>query len=418
MNRLHLAALLVILSNLTMAENSTSLYNTSLADHQTATSLSHGPFFCDEAMLTTALDIGETTTIADIKVEQVWMWATLAWPWWTILQLVSAIVGLIGNFLVIVVTFQRRSTSRSTDILVGNLAIADFLTSLLLIPRPQATRVPDTSLGNFYCKLIWSAFFRWTAVSASIYTLMTISFDRFFAVVYPLRFNRIINRRLVSYIVICVWFLAMLIPLSGFFMFRVDLVSQRCVLKFPTPEGQVVFGCFVFATRLAIPALTMLITQILIARELQKQSLRFKSNKGVSRSNASFHIVARDRVLKLMAIVIVIYIVTWGPNQTVFFGLNVGLVSSSYFLSPFYRILNVLAFYNSCANPIIYAARFPQFRLAVMGLFVRNTQGRSSIFEQDTGSKDPKPGRAHTGTSSNTKLSNITQSTSESGDIA
>ncbi|XP_041485823.1 allatostatin-A receptor-like [Lytechinus variegatus] len=404
-----IVATLATVAKLSMAENVTSFY------HQTVTLHPGNPFFCDDAMLTTVSDFGETSTIATTETEQVWVWSTLAWPWWTILQLVSAIVGLVGNLLVIIVTFQRRSTSRSTDILVGNLAIADFLTSLLLIPRPQAARVPNTSIGNFYCKLVWSAFFRWTAVSASIYTLMTISFDRFFAVVYPLRFNRIVNRRLVSYIVVCVWLLAVLIPISGFIMFRVDVVSQRCVLKFPTVEGQVVFGCFVFATRLAIPALTMLITQVLIARELQKQSLRFKSNKGNSQSNASFHIVARNRVLKLMAIVIVIYIITWGPNQTAFFGLNVGLVSSTYFFSPFYRILNVLAFYNSCANPIIYAARFPQFRVAVKGLFVRDAQGRSSIFEQDTGNK-PKTGAANNGTSSNTLSSNNTLSTSESAE--
>ena len=89
--------------------------------------------------------------------ENQWQWEPIHFAWYTILQLVSAVAGMIGNLLVMAVIFGRKHPRTPTDTLIGTLAVADFLTSVFLIPVPAAIRVPSTWLGEFYCKVIFTS---------------------------------------------------------------------------------------------------------------------------------------------------------------------------------------------------------------------------------------------------------------------
>ncbi|XP_030829906.1 nociceptin receptor-like [Strongylocentrotus purpuratus] len=131
----------------------------------------------------------------------------------------------------------------------------------------------------------------------------------------------------------------------------------------------------------------MLVTQILIARNLSQQ---FRSFKGITNATTttngnqapSFHIVARNRVLKLMLTVIIIYIVCWTPAQIAYLGYSLGWVPLSYLNSPIHSLLTVFGFYNSCANPIIYAARYPEFRNALKEMFTCKSAKNTPLFEK------------------------------------
>ena len=88
----------------------------------------------------------------------------------------------------------------------------------------------------------------------------------------------------------------------------------------------------------------------------------------------------RNRVLKMMLIVILIYLVCWTPNQIAYLGYNIGWVPESYLNSPVHSMLTFLGFYNSCANPIIYAARYPEFREALKEMPTCNPTKTTPLF--------------------------------------
>lgn len=310
-----------------------------------------------------------------------WLWYDMEWPWFLIIPAISGVVGIVGNLLVILVLFQRRSAGRSTDTLIGGLALADFLTSFFIIPIPRQRRIPPTLLGNIYCKLIHSSYFLWVSVIASTYILMAISIERLIAIAYPIYFNRVLTRRRVQSVIVFIWFLANVSTMFAFFVQQVDPIKHVCVFKLPSQESQIIVAYYWFFLRMVIPMLTMVISQTLIARELHTQSLRFKGNKESS-TTKTVHLVARNRVLKMMFEVIIIYIVCWAPNQVAYMCYVLGIIPVSYIGSPLHHTLTVLGFCNSCANPFIYTARHPQFREALKGMLTCTRAGSTSLFEQ------------------------------------
>ncbi|XP_071488584.1 allatostatin-A receptor-like [Diadema antillarum] len=333
--------------------------------------------------------------------EPEWEVMPLKWTWYIILQLISGILGTLGNLLVAVIIFQRRSSARSTDILIGSLAIADFLTSIFIIPTPRPIRVPNSWRGMLYCLILFPDIPLWTSVTASSYILMAISIDRFIAVVFPLQFGRIVTNRRVKFAIVFIWLAAFLSLSFSFFIIKVDESSHQCVLTISTAAGYAAMGYFWFSIRIIVPVLTMLITQSIIAVKLHIQSSTFKANE--TSAATAFHIVARNRVIGMMFLVIVVYIVCWLPNQVAFLGYIVGFVPPSYIGSPLHHVFTVLGFLNSCANPFIYLTRNPQFRIAFREFLTCAANTDVSVFDWKVSPANTKLTTAESRKTSNTR---------------
>ena len=69
-----------------------------------------------------------------------------------------------------------------------NLAIADMTVATFLAPRYiiiHAFIHPDGVAGNILCRLLTGGNFAWVGACASVFTLVTIATERYFAVMYP-----------------------------------------------------------------------------------------------------------------------------------------------------------------------------------------------------------------------------------------
>ncbi|XP_054773370.2 growth hormone secretagogue receptor type 1-like [Lytechinus pictus] len=317
-----------------------------------------------------------------------WSTRPITWSWYLILQTITAIVGIIGNGVVMLVLFQRRAKRRSTDTLVGGLATADFLTSIFILPVPKAARVPLNWLGEMYCMIQDPKIPKDICVTASIYLLVAISCERYIAIGHPIYFNRFLTRGRVATSIVIIWFFAILTSVPRVFTTTVRSVDNRGTLGicFYKPAGrtnQIVLSLYLFCLRLFIPTVTMLVTQSLIARHLYRHARMFRG-----KTDTSFHDVARRRVLNLMLIVIITYIICWGPSQVAVFLFFFRIIPPSFSQSPAWTLIFMLSFFNSCANPIIYAIRFKEFREAVWALFSRQRRPLTGIFEQEKRSND------------------------------
>ncbi|XP_071496632.1 allatostatin-A receptor-like [Diadema antillarum] len=314
-----------------------------------------------------------------------WQWIPIHWTWNLVIQLISAIVGIVGNLLVIIVLFQRRAKSRSMDTLIGGLAVADFLTSVFIIPIPRASSVPETWQGEVYCRVVDTFFFLWISITASAYLLMAISVERYLAVVFPLQFNRYVTRHRVSTSIAIIWLLSFLSGVHVFLVHGVSELTHSCVEMYMSQMARILIAYYWFCLRLVIPCFTMITTQLLIARQLNKKAAFFNDAGNIHaldgrKQTPSFHIVARNRVIKMMFIVILIYIICWSPNQIAYLGYNLGWIPASYLNSPLQQVLTVLGFLNSCANPVIYVARYPEFRAALRDMFTCTSPKEIPLF--------------------------------------
>ncbi|XP_041460895.1 galanin receptor 2a-like [Lytechinus variegatus] len=316
-----------------------------------------------------------------------WSWSTMEWPWWVILQMVSAILGILGNFLVILVVFWKNSSRRSTDILVGNLALADFLLSIVMIPRPDAQTMPSSVAGRLYCIFISSPTLKWMLITVSSYQLVAICFDRYFAVVHPLIFNRMVTKRRVYICTALVWLTFMLAGSRDIYVFYVEDLTGRCVRRRFSAEGQMAYVIYILCLRIGLPTVFILLSQLLIAKKLYQEAKHFSkilTEGSVTAGKPSNHLKARTRVLKMMLIVIVVFIICWAPSQIAYFCAKMGFdIARNYLGSPLQRSFINLAYFNSCVNPFIYTARSPGFRKALKGIFICSRSNHDPVFEHE-----------------------------------
>ena len=293
-----------------------------------------------------------------------WSWSPLAWEWWEVLQLILSLVGIIGNLLVILVIFRARRRRCSTDTLIAGLAGADFLTSVFIIPHRQVQTLPNTFAAQFYCRMIHSSVLMWTSICASIFTLTTISVERFMAVRYPFVFQRLFTPKRVTVTIIIIWLSAFTINTLCIYVNFIR--GNQCVVEFPSLPFQKFIGVSYFLVEYLLPVFIMVCAHILTIRSLKKRAQTLSGGKATQDLRL---LAARRRVIETLFIVVIIFIICWTPDQFGFLAFSVGLVGFSHMYSPIYRSFVVLAFVNSCANPIIYAARNANFRKALKELF-------------------------------------------------
>lgn len=321
-----------------------------------------------------------------------WLWTPITWSWWISIQLVVACLGLVGNLLVLLVLFHRRSFKKPTDILIGGLAAADFITSIFMIPQPKLSGAPDTVLGNVACKLVYSSIFLWISISSSVFTLTAIAIERYIAVLHPVKFKIWVTPKRLVYWFLAIWLVSFALNSRTFGTTMVDSTAGKCVVNYSHSAIQIVLGIFVFLIRFIFPAIIMLVCYYLITRSLRQRSERFQAqtvksvdsrleqkNAGPSQSL----LAARSKVIKIMFVVIITFIVCWAADSTGLLAYNSHLVDRSYLYSHLYHVFVIVAFFNTCANPLIYTVNYPEFRLAIRDLFCGSHGVRGSLFSKD-----------------------------------
>ena len=127
-----------------------------------------------------------------------------------IFAFVIFLIGIVGNSLVVIVVAKNAHMRTITNIFIVNLAIGDFLVILICLPPSILQDVTENWwFGEIMCKLI--IFVQYISVCVSVMTLASISYERYYAIVYPLKFQATKFR---AKLIICViWALSTLINL-------------------------------------------------------------------------------------------------------------------------------------------------------------------------------------------------------------
>ncbi|XP_041457511.1 galanin receptor 2a-like [Lytechinus variegatus] len=312
-----------------------------------------------------------------------WVWNPIRWRLAECVQIVISVFGITGNILVITVLAKRNSTLRSMDTLVATLAVADLFSSVFIFPIPTSKFLPNTIFGVLYCKLIDSLFFLFVGLTTSSYILMAIGIERYLAISSPFKHILIFTSRNTKILICSVWLFAGV--LSNLFVPFVFVLTPECTcLHHVVPSLILSVGIYNYTVTVLIPVSSLVIVQTLTAYSLHTQRLITKKAQIQKNAKPSFHVVARNRIIKLMLVVVGIYIICFFPNQTALVLLNVGLLPISFIWSPLSSGLINLMFLNSCINPIIYTIRYPPFRDAVKDLLcgITSSSQNAPLFGQ------------------------------------
>lgn len=111
---------------------------------------------------------------------------------WT--SVTIATLGIFGNLFVIFVMLRNpRKRAKTPNILVINQSLLDLTASLFividkLILNGDLTYIISSNLfKEIYCRLWKSQVIKWAAITGSTFNLCLISFERYLAIVWPMR---------------------------------------------------------------------------------------------------------------------------------------------------------------------------------------------------------------------------------------
>ncbi|XP_076142752.1 putative G-protein coupled receptor 21 [Alosa pseudoharengus] len=138
-------------------------------------------------------------------------------PFKIVIILVLGVMVTLGNIAVIsVISSSVAGWSRNSRYFLLSLTGADSAFGLIVMPLNLCVSlIKDSSLGpDTFCHVV--AFFNATVYSTCMYTLATISFERYLAVFYPLRYTSLMTRRRALYLIAFAWLFppVLLLPIS------------------------------------------------------------------------------------------------------------------------------------------------------------------------------------------------------------
>lgn len=106
---------------------------------------------------------------------------------YTVLEVLVALVAIIGNSLVIAVFRKERRLRKRTNYYIVSLAIADLLVGLLGIPFAILASV---GLPTHLYTCLFTISLLVVLCTISIFCLVAVSIDRYWAILYPLAYSR------------------------------------------------------------------------------------------------------------------------------------------------------------------------------------------------------------------------------------
>ncbi|XP_071176619.1 QRFP-like peptide receptor [Mytilus edulis] len=127
----------------------------------------------------------------------------------TLFYVIVFILGVFGNIIVIIVIIANKNMKNMVNMFLINLCVADLLVMLICMP-PTLLELHTKEvwyLGKFMCKLV--PFLEFVVSSASIFTILAISIERYKVVCHPLSINKEKARQIIGTVII-VWIIAIL----------------------------------------------------------------------------------------------------------------------------------------------------------------------------------------------------------------
>ena len=250
------------------------------------------------------------------------------------INILSIIIGTIGNTLVIATVYTNTSLRIISNFWLASMAVADLLVTALGQPLLVAFWALQV---NRECNEPVSETFRLIgnmSCSASVLHLCFISIDRCLVIVRPLECKKIRTMRRFKIAVAIAWTVPIIYGV-------LRMTINRKVTSYFT----------VIAAALCYLAIISCYTLIIIKVWNRKpETLRSSSTSGHAR-----HLIER-RMTVTIAIVVVVFTISWVPLmylRSAYASSNVGVA---------YNWARTVALSNSAMNPWIYCFRMAEFR--------------------------------------------------------
>ena len=304
----------------------------------------------------------------------------------TVFVSILSLINVLDNSLVIVVIL-RGSMKTPMNYLMLNLAVADLTAGVFLAPSLLVegfVPYPRGQIGDTLCRMFSGGNLAWLSLYSSVFSLVFIAFDRYFAIMRPLSLHhRITINKLKIFVPVC-WVTSALLTIPVLYNGEFDERDMKCRRRWPPWLSKLYYSyCFIFMGILPIGIMAGLYSKVLYRLWFQNSDP----------NNATVHAVRRSRksVTKTMLSISAIYVICCFPHL-------VEHILEEYFPNHFSfstatsNIFHSVLLLNSTVNPLIYTFQCTQFRGRLRKIWcrrrknsVRVAQWQSVEYTQKTG---------------------------------
>ena len=298
-----------------------------------------------------------------------------------------AILTILGNTLVLLATWKERSLHEPNKYFIACLAVADLLVGIIVAPLRvyELTHMRELLLKTVsihLCRfLIWIDVF---PLTASIYSLTFISFDRYLKISKPFQYKSRMTTSKSLKIIFIIWFISTAFatyaatPYSGSSGF---LILQG----FYSVDWTKTKGFFTFLSISAFfpptGVISVMYTLIFVVAHKRQKMLR-NGELGQTCGDRNQRTVLRQdlKVIRMLLVVVGVFILCWGPFFVyiliLMYTVNFKKVMS-WSLNQWRLMLTTdlimltLPYFNSLCDPVIYACLDQKYREAFKHLFQR-----------------------------------------------
>lgn len=258
------------------------------------------------------------------------------------------IVTIFANVAAIIYIYKHKQLRSIKNYYYGyyliNLNIADLLVAIFCIPFTliyyQSLR---WTFGSLFCKVMPTI--QVMSVSASIYTLAVITWERYRAIVYPMTPRSTIYGLRIKLLLIWVWALVVAAPSFYAYKYSSARDEYQCREDWPRHYQRQGYTVFIFIANYAVP-----LTFIVVSYSIIVIRLKF----GFTPYSEQTSRVLQNQFIRLMALLITSFALCYLPGYVCFFIMDFGVVTNP---NVFRKVLNfshVLIWMNSCLNPFFY----------------------------------------------------------------
>ncbi|XP_069343737.1 mu-type opioid receptor isoform X1 [Eulemur rufifrons] len=315
----------------------------------------------------------------------------------TIMSLYSivCVVGLFGNFLVMYVIIRYTKMKTATNIYIFNLALADALATSTLPFQSVNYLMGTWPFGTILCKIVISI--DYYNMFTSIFTLCTMSVDRYIAVCHPVKALDFRTPRNAKIVNVCNWILSSAIGLPVMFMATTKYRhgSIDCTLTFSHPtwywENLLKICVFIFA--FIMPVLIITVCYGLMI-------LRLKSVRMLSGSKEKDRNLRR--ITRMVLVVVAVFIVCWTPIHIYVIIKALVTIPETTFQTVSWHFCIALGYTNSCLNPVLYAFLDENFKRCFREFCIPT----SSTIEQQNSTRIRQNTRDHPSTANTVDRTN------------
>uniref|UniRef100_A0A8C4T7G9 G-protein coupled receptors family 1 profile domain-containing protein n=1 Tax=Erpetoichthys calabaricus TaxID=27687 RepID=A0A8C4T7G9_ERPCA len=252
-----------------------------------------------------------------------------------------------GNLVVIISIGHFKQLHTPTNILVLSLAVADFLVGVIIMPFMLIQSVETCwYFGETVC-YIYSCFLV-TLTTVSLFNLVLIAIDRYFAVCDPLLYSARITVRITCTAVLIIWLLTISYGCAA--VFSGGSIDGNLELDPLDPIFGFIFPVYIMA---------ILYTRIFIVAKRHAKAISMQQNSQNNKYKSNKSKKSERKAAKTLGIVMAVFLFCLSP---IYIFTVITLFTNITLPSAVSCTLIWLIYLNSSMNPIMYALFYPWFQ--------------------------------------------------------